>query len=830
MNHSWDVIRNQVRQFRADLTSIYPVQVLAVVKDFCIHNNILYFLSNNRTPGDLTPSRYLNIYKVDLKQFDSLHNLTLLKSAIAFTDYTALEEKEGGSYHRQFRIPGVSTLTMSKDTILFTFNNAIYVGPIDSVPKLIPYNSPVDLNTNNRSKSPSSPMINHIDAPPTMQTNYDPPVRTDPKLGGANNDLVSFIRDGDIWITDFDGNEQRLTNSTEQYTRCGIAEYMMQEEFHRFTGYYWCPHANKILYLETSEKDVEIVYISKAEHSIRYPRAGKINAKSELKIVDFSGDQVVHYQLWNGDDLRVQFPWMEYIVRFGWLPDGNSIWIQALSRDQKRTAVLKLYPSQFTITPIIHTNNNQQSTPLRTTEILWEETSTYWINITDVYHFFDAPSFDCVKFIWSSEKSKNGFRHLYYVEKHHNETSPRIKQLTHGDWCCIDKPLYIDELKRLVYFSAKKETPLETHFYSVNYLKDEEEPRRWTEKGYSHTVTMISSEYFIDCFSTLHDPQTILVRRVTNDTSALLFPVVPINLDCINQSIINTNLTSNNSLQRPYSTDVATTSVPNGEIFSFTTSDGIVLYGCLYKPKSYQPNQSYPTILHIYGGPKTQLVMNEFKFPRLMRYLMSVYFGFAVVIIDSRGSSDRGLQFESYIQYNLGTVELRDQMEGLQYLNDTRFGSSEGGSERKSVIDLKRVAITGWSYGGYLSLMALAQYPEFFKMAIAGAPVTQWELYDAAYTERYMGLPQAYPQAYLKSSILTHVDKFPDNENRLLIAHGLIDENVHFKNTEMLVSQLVKHNKPHYLQVYPSEKHGLRHASVNEHFETLMFYWLKNYL
>lgn len=236
--------------------------------------------------------------------------------------------------------------------------------------------------------------------------------------------------------------------------------------------------------------------------------------------------------------------------------------------------MLKLYPSQFTITPIIHTNNNQQSTPLRTTEILWEETSTYWINITDVYHFFDAPSFDCVKFIWSSEKSKNGFRHLYYVEKHHNETSPRIKQLTHGDWCCIDKPLYIDESKGLVYFSAKKETPLETHFYSVNYLKDEEEPRRWTEKGYSHTVTMISSEYFIDCFSTLHDPQTILVRRVTNDTSALLFPVVPINLDCINQSIINTNLTSKNPLQRPYSTDVATSSVPNGEIFSFTTSDG----------------------------------------------------------------------------------------------------------------------------------------------------------------------------------------------------------------------------------------------------------------
>lgn len=317
--------------------------------------------------------------------------------------------------------------------------------------------------------------------------------------------------------------------------------------------------------------------------------------------------------------------------------------------------------------------------------------------------------------------------------------------MTFGDWCCIDKSLYIDESQSLVYFSAKKETPLETHFYSVNYLQPEE-PKRWTEKGYSHTVTMISSDYFIDCYSTLHDPQTILVRRIRNEISALLFPIVPINLDCLNN-------------QLRCSIDAITTcSVPNGEIFSFTSSDGVLLYGCLYKPKSYQPDQSYPTILHIYGGPKTQLVMNEFKFPRLMRYLMSVHFGFAVVIIDSRGSSDRGLKFESYIQYNLGTVELRDQMEGLKFLNDTRFGS-EG---EKSVIDLKRVAITGWSYGGYLSLMALAQYPDFFKMAIAGAPVTQWELYDAAYTERYMGLPKDHPHAYINSSILTHVDKFPD--------------------------------------------------------------------
>lgn len=191
---------------------------------------------------------------------------------------------------------------------------------------------------------------------------------------------------------------------------------------------------------------------------------------------------------------------------------------------------------------------------------------------------------------------------------------------------------------------------------------------------------------------------------------------------------------------------------------------GEKLYGCLYRPNNYEPGRSYPTLLHIYGGPTTQLVVNEFKFPRLMRYLMAAYFGFAVVIIDSRGSSDRGLKFESHIQHRLGTVELKDQLEGLQFLQDTKFGAvlADDQDELVSVVDLNRLAITGWSYGGYLSLMALAQYPERFKMSVAGAPVTQWELYDAAYTERYMGLPEENPQAYHDSNVLSYVNRFPD--------------------------------------------------------------------
>lgn len=157
------------------------------------------------------------------------------------------------------------------------------------------------------------------------------------------------------------------------------------------------------------------------------------------------------------------------------------------------------------------------------------------------------------------------------------------------------------------------------------------------------------------------------------------------------------------------------------------------------------------------------MVTNEYKVPRIQRYLMSVYFGFAVVVIDGRGSSDRGLEFESYINGRLGLVEIEDQVSGLQYIHDAKIGAEPTADNRlESVVDMARVAITGWSYGGYLSLMGLAQRPDVFKIAIAGAPVTQWELYNSAYTERYMGLPSENSKLYNDSSVLNWIDRFPD--------------------------------------------------------------------
>jgi dipeptidyl aminopeptidase/acylaminoacyl peptidase len=191
--------------------------------------------------------------------------------------------------------------------------------------------------------------------------------------------------------------------------------------------------------------------------------------------------------------------------------------------------------------------------------------------------------------------------------------------------------------------------------------------------------------------------------------------------------------------------------------------------------------------------------------------------GYCVVMIDGRGSSRRSREFEGVFARNgFGDVELSDQVRGIEILIKRGF------------VDPKRIAVSGWSYGGYAALMLIAKYPGMFRIAIAGAPVTHWEGYDAAYTERYLGLIDENPLNYAKSSVLHHVEKFPDLPGRLLLVASARDENVHLSQTMALVDALVEHNKPYQLLVYPSERHGLRHLSAQLHFETAYFEFLRS--
>ncbi|XP_052268789.1 dipeptidyl peptidase 9-like [Dreissena polymorpha] len=597
----------------------------------------------------------------------------------------------------------------------------------------------------------------------------------------------------------------------------------------RYTGYWWDPvcrdgRTYRILYEEVNDSEVDIVQIylpldDKGVDEYRYPRAGKTNADSCLKMAQFTvgndgrfEDEVIMLRLFEPlSSLSVD---TEYLARSGWTPD--CVHCQMLNRVQTNLTLYQI-PRECFVTDARYQPSSQTRTdaqyepvPLPPVHVLLEETSDIWVNlgeliITDILHFLPArPDSRDVEFLWMSERS--GYRHLYRVSAsltHHGQTQQtvmsceiEVTQITTGDWEVSSKEIWVDETRGLVYFLALKDTPLETHLYVVSY-QTPGPVYRLTELGYTHNVTLDKAcSMFVTVFSAVNSaPQSALYRIEISTQSVQTQPLVII----------------------MSSTDFPVYSYP--EMFNYKSKSGHTMYGMYYRPDNYQQGVKYPTVMFLYGGPHVQLVTNSFKGLKHVRLHTLAAEGFAVVIIDGRGSCSRGITFESHIKNRLGTTEIEDQVEGLQWL-----------ASRVDFIDEDRIAIHGWSYGGYLSLMGLAQRPDIFKVSIAGAPVVDWHLYDTGYTERYMDLPTNNLYGYHLGNVLICLDSSPEEENRLLINHGLMGENVHFLHTSKLVNALVKACKPHTLQLYPNERHGIRSHEASEHYRVLVLNFLKHNL
>ena len=232
--------------------------------------------------------------------------------------------------------------------------------------------------------------------------------------------------------------------------------------------------------------------------------------------------------------------------------------------------------------------------------------------------------------------------------------------------------------------------------------------------------------------------------------------------------------------------------VPFGD--SQRGEDVETLYCAVYTPDSsvHGPGP-YPTVVSVYGGPHVQMVVNRWRLTSDIRSQRLRQSGFLVLKCDNRGSYRRGLAFEGAMKYDMGHIEVYDQTALVN-----KF-------VQEGLADPARVGMIGWSYGGYMSAMSLCRAPKTFTCAIAGAPVTSWDGYDTHYTERYMGTPQSNEQGYKDSSVMTHVENMKGN---LMIIHGLIDENVHFRHTARLINQLISCRKKYELVLFPCERHG----------------------
>jgi len=250
------------------------------------------------------------------------------------------------------------------------------------------------------------------------------------------------------------------------------------------------------------------------------------------------------------------------------------------------------------------------------------------------------------------------------------------------------------------------------------------------------------------------------------------------------------------------------------EFFTTPSTDGsVTLQGSVMRPDPavFGPGP-YATMVSVYGGPDVQTVSNSWTITADLRAQFLRSQGYLVVKLDNRGSSRRGLPFEACIKHNMGDLEVRDQVEGVRW------------AVAKGLADPGRVGIYGWSYGGYMSAMALARAADVFCIGISGAPVTSWDGYDTHYTERYMGTPAGNPEGYAQSSVMTHVDKV---EGSLLLVHGLIDENVHFRHTARLINAIISAQKHYELLLFPDERHSPRSLKDRVFMEQRIFSFIQ---
>jgi dipeptidyl-peptidase-4 len=371
-----------------------------------------------------------------------------------------------------------------------------------------------------------------------------------------------------------------------------------------------------------------------------------------------------------------------------------------------------------------------------------------WINLHDDLRILESTG----EFTWSSERS--GFRHLYL----YGPDGTIIRQLTRGEWPA-EATVAFDQKSRQLYFVGWQQSPLERHLFRVSL--DGGEPERLTSEPGMHGVA-ISPDFssFVDAWDSRAHPPSITVRSMTGEPRHIIHESASVDLD-----------------------------LPPPELHTFRTSDGVALHAAVYRP---QTSARTPVIVSVYGGPGPQMVSDSWAQTVDLRAQMLAQQGFVVLKVDNRGSARRGLPFEAPIARRLGQIEVRDQVEGVRWLGTLGFA------------DVSRVGIYGWSYGGYMTMMALTTAPDVFKAGVAGAPVTFWEGYDTAYTEKYMGTPQENAEGYRLGSPLTHIERM---QGKLLVIHGMIDENVHFRHTARLMQALIDAGKPFESLLYPNERH-----------------------
>lgn len=445
----------------------------------------------------------------------------------------------------------------------------------------------------------------------------------------------------------------------------------------------------------------------------------------------------------------------QYIPRLQWTRDANTLAVMRMNRLQNKMEILLADATSGNLTT------------------LYTEEDKAYVDVPDTWHFMA----DGKHMLITSEK--DGYRHIYMYDLQGN----LVKQITSGNYE-VAQVKGINEKSGIIYFTAHYTSPINTDLMMANYKGRKIKTTRLGDREGTYQANFSNGcKYYISIFSdantppvyTLHDARGKQIS-VLEDNSELL------------------------ATMQQFGTGRKT-------FGSFATSNGTQLNYYTILPPDFDSTKSYPLFFFVYGGPGSQQVTNSYGYNDYYWFHMLAQKGYVVACFDGRGTGGRGSHFKKQTYKDLGNMECQDAIEAAKY-----FGA-------KPWIDASRIGIFGWSFGGYLSSLAILKGNDVFKSAIAVAPVTTWRYYDNIYTERFLQRPQDNPKGYDENSPLNFADRLQGN---YLLVHGTGDDNVHFQNAIDMMSALQRAGKQFEMQVYPNKNHSIYGGNTRLHLYQLM--------
>lgn len=562
-----------------------------------------------------------------------------------------------------------------------------------------------------------------------------------------DNKNVAYVSKHNVFVQNLsDGKITQLTFDGSNTTINGTFDWVYEEELSNRDGFRWSPDSKYISYWQLDASGIGEFLMINTTDSIYSHTIPVQYPKVGTKNSDC---RVGVISAEGGKTVWMKVPGDMrndfYIARMDWAKTSDEIYIQRLNRPQNKLVIMLCN---------IETGNVQT---------ILTETDDAWIDINDDMHWFNKGK----NFTWVSER--DGWRHMYVVSRDGKD----VKLITPGNFDVI-KVSSIDFENGWIYYIASPNNPTQRYLFRVS-LDGKGNIEQITPKSFSGINSyQISdgSNYAIHTYSNINTPS---IKDL---------------VELPNHKVIR-NLVANKKLSEKIT---ALKKIPT-EFLKVDIGEGILLDGWMIKPPDFDPSKKYPVLYYLYGHPAGQTVLDRWSGSSLWYWMLAQH-GYIVISVDNRGTpAPRGRAFRKYIYKDVGTLASIDQAEAMKAIIN-----------KYSFIDITRIAVWGWSGGAVSTLNLMFRYPDIFSVGMAVAPVTDERLYDTIYMERYMGLLKDNEEGYIQSAALTFAK---DLKGKLLVVHGTGDDNVHYQNTEKLINELIKYNKPFTMMSYPNRSHGI---------------------